>query len=114
MLRLPVLLVLPLGALSIGLGAGAPPDADPSAVAPLEAQGPAPVEAEGRRASLAAIPDSAREEFEAGRYWHAARILLAAPSLDLRGRILLARAEAGYRFEGGVLAGREGGHGVPG
>jgi soluble lytic murein transglycosylase len=102
MLRLPVLLALPLGALSIGIGAGAPADLD------ADAGAAAVFEPEGGGSSLSVTPDSALEEFEAGRYWHAARILLAEPSLDLRGRILLARAEAGYRNWGGVLAALEG------
>ena len=56
--------------------------------------------------------DSARAEFEAGRYWHASQILrehgnqgaVLTPSEVL----LLARADAGWKNWDGVLAGLEG------
>ena len=56
--------------------------------------------------------DSARAEFEAGRYWHASQVLrehvtegaVLTPSEVL----LLARADAGWQNWGGVLAGLEG------
>jgi soluble lytic murein transglycosylase len=67
--------------------------------------GPGP---EGRRSVGAAVPDSAIEEFEAGRFWHAARILEAEPALDAEGRLWLARAQSGYRHWEGVLAALDG------
>ena len=56
--------------------------------------------------------DSARAEFEAGRYWHASQMLrehgtegaVLTPSEVL----LLARADAGWKNWGGVLTGLEG------
>ncbi len=56
--------------------------------------------------------DSARAEFEAGRYWHAGRILrdLVAEGAVLTPAdvLLLARADAGWENWTGVLAGLEG------
>jgi soluble lytic murein transglycosylase len=51
--------------------------------------------------------DSAREEFAAGRSWHAARILSElhdAGALDPSGELLLARARAGYRDWAGAVS----------
>lgn len=76
--------------------------------ASANAAAPAAFPAAAAAPSTALVPDSALEEFEAGRYWHAARILLAEPALDPDGRIWLARAEAGYRNWAGVLSALEG------
>jgi len=48
-------------------------------------------------------PDSAQAEFDAGRFWHAARILEDEAELTVEGRLLLARAYAGYSHWDGVL-----------
>lgn len=61
-----------------------------------------------RTAASSAVPDSAIEEYQAGRFWHAARILEAEDALDAEGRLWLARAQAGYRHWEGVLAALDG------
>lgn len=58
--------------------------------------------------TLSAVPDSAVEEYRAGRYWHAARILEAESDLEPAGQVWLARARAGYRNWPGVLEALEG------
>lgn len=58
-----------------------------------------------------AVLDSARLEFAVGRNWHAARLLrplFAEERLDPSSRLLLARAEAGYRNWEGVVQVLEG------
>lgn len=57
---------------------------------------------------MSVVPDSAVEEYRAGRYWHAARILESESGLEDEGRIWLARARAGYRNWGGVLEALDG------
>ena len=56
--------------------------------------------------------DSARAEFEAGRFWHASRILRARgadhAALTPPEVLLLARADAGWQYWDGVLAELEG------
>jgi len=96
MVRLPLLLTVPLLAL-LALG-----DAAPSSEAAVDP---------GLEPSVAypsAVPDSAVEEYQAGRYWHAARILKAVEERDLAVQVWLARAEAGYRNWSGVLEALDG------
>ena len=57
-----------------------------------------------------AILDSARAEFDAGRYWHASRLLRSRADEDGRGLaeiLLLARADAGWKNWSGVVEGLE-------
>jgi soluble lytic murein transglycosylase len=61
-----------------------------------------------RWAAVTTVPDSAIEEYEAGRFWHAARILESEADLDTEGRLWLARAQAGYRHWEGVLEALDG------
>ena len=57
-----------------------------------------------------ALLDSARAELDAGRFWHASRLLQGEGSRDRTpsGVLLLARADAGWKNWAGVVVGLEG------
>ena len=96
---LALLFGLPLALAAIRPGFAHPTPSEPSA--------PAPIGGTPDRTDLDPRLDSARVEFDAGRFFHASEILRAVDrdaALDAEWRFLLARAEAGYRNWAGVVA----------